>query len=142
MTILILSLCLVAFVTLSIIYIFKYKKLKTDFIKMTKPLRTGYYSNMYTQRSKNNLSEIDEIDYKAIVFVDEVDRFTNGESKIIFKKLELSSDSSEFKSACAEKFIRDRFVSIIQTSDVTWLESEQSIKNMRKEKLAQLSKNK
>lgn len=126
---------------LGVLYFIKYKTLKTkvsNIIKqIEKPLRSGYYSGDYTQ-TKNSTGE--EIDYTATSFVKEIDRFTNGDSKITLEKIEIYCENSALTVESAETHIRNNFMSIRKTSDVIWLESEQSIKDMRKEKLEQLNK--
>ena len=124
----ILSICIVTSI-LGFIYFIKYKNLKTkvsDTIKqIEKPLRSGYYIEHCTQSIRNSGTEIE---YKGMVFVNEIDRFKNGESKISFNKLEFTCDSGSFTPESAEKFIRGKFVSVVKTSSITWLESDQSAK--------------
>ena len=73
-----------------------------------------------------------------IIPLSEIDRYTNGESKISLDKIEISCGNKLFNRSGGESFIRNDFQSLIKTTDITWLESEQSIKEARKNKLAQL----
>ena len=117
-----------------LIYISKYNKLRNkvnSILKdLNKPLKYGYYE-MSCQQG-------DTIDYKAIVYIKELDRYTNGDSKIELDKIELNYGTSNFNTISAENFVRKQFRSIRKTSDITWLESEILIKEQRKEKLSRL----
>ena len=52
--------------------------------------------------------------------------------------IEIGCGNKLFNKSNAETFIRKEFQSLVNTSDITWLESEQTIKEIRKNKLAQL----
>lgn len=100
-----------------------------------KPIRTGYI-----EYELSITSSIGAPDYpfKSYVYINELDRYTNGESKIEIQKIEPGVEESKMSREKVEKYIKDRFKSIVKTSDVTWLESEQSIKDIRRNKLEQL----
>lgn len=111
----------------------KLSLLKSEIEIYSNPIRKGYYKLSCTQGdSKNAISWI------GIIFVSEIDRYTNGESKIKLDKIELKCGTNNFNSDSAEKYVRTSFISVVITSDITWLESEIAIKEMRKNKLAQL----
>ena len=86
-----LSLCGLVIFSLSI-YLLKYFKLyknlqtKTQNLisELNTPLRFGYYKVSCTQ---------DNIKYNGIIYVYETDRYTNGDSGIRLKKVELSDIS-------------------------------------------------
>lgn len=75
--------------------------------------------------------------YNSIVYIKEIDRFTNGYSKIEISNIE-PLDKNE--STEAIKQAKNNFVSLILTQNIEWLEGENSIKRIRKEKLEKLEK--
>jgi hypothetical protein len=69
----------------------------------------------------------------VIIYIKEIDRYTNGYSKI---KLDyIDTESSYYK-----KIAKENFKSLIKTVNIEWLESEDCLKNTRKEKLSKLKK--
>ena len=136
MTIIILSLLLFL---LSIVLIIKNKSLSNKIKKFIseKPLRTGYMT------FDLKITEFDKPDFcfESLVYVNELDRYTNGESKIEINKIEPGIDENKMAKVRVEKHIKDKFKSLVKTVDVTWLESEQSVKDIRKQKLKQLEEN-
>ena len=76
--------------------------------------------------------------YNVIIYVKEIDRFTNGMSKIQLTSIELVSgfDPSQFE--WVKTSMKNKFKSIKKTSDIEWLESEDAIKKLRKDKLEKL----
>ena len=104
--------------------------------ELKKPIRSGHYTEKLEWT--NTLDPTDKKDINVIVFVNELDRFKNGESKLEIDKIECGISYSRISIENVEKFIRGHFVSIKKTSDITWLESEPDIKEMRKHKLEQL----
>lgn len=74
--------------------------------------------------------------YRAIVYVDELDRYTDGYSRIRIHKIE---PTSSYKKDSEEK-AKDNFISLKLTSEINWLESEDYIKKLRKEKLDKINK--
>ena len=75
--------------------------------------------------------------HNAYVYVDEIDRYTDGYSKIKIDRIEAFSKSSE--SDAIEKST-NAFLSLKLTNEIEWLESEDNIKRIRKEKLEQIAK--
>lgn len=141
MTTIVLSLSLVLFISLFLYFFIKYnkehKKYDALFSKtnqyiseLNKPLRKGYY--------KTNCQQGSSIDYEAIIYVSEVDRYLNGDSKIRFNSVEIECGSGSINRNSAESFARKSFVTLVKTSDITWLESETEIKEQRRNKLEQL----
>lgn len=95
---------------------------------LDKPLRRGYI--------KKELSTLDgEVKFTSYVFVKEIDRYTNGESKIEIEKIEYGVDKNKANHSSIDSFIRNNIKSIIDPADVIWIESEDTIKEMRKAKL-------
>ena len=99
-----------------------------------KPLRNGYINVNLT------ITELGkpDIHFISLVYVNELDRYTNGESKIEIQKIEPCIEENKMSRERIEKYIKSKFKSLVKTSDVTWLESEQSIKDIRRNKLEQL----
>jgi len=72
-------------------------------------------------------------DYTTMIYIKEIDRYTNGYSKIIIDNIETSSSMRK------EMILRD-FKYLVRTERIEWLESEDYIKQSRKEKLSKLKK--
>lgn len=127
-----------------LIYIIKYSKVKSkideynNLVKKIKdaidifnsPLRQGYYKMRCTQNG---------ISYESIVHVIELDKYTNGDSKIKIKEIEIDCGDGKLDYQSAKNFTTRNFVSIFKTSDITWLESEITTKQIRKDKLKHLT---
>jgi len=130
-------LCIFCFIEILVILFLRKKnnKIKGLISSLEKPLRHGYYKENGTQ-----LVFGEKLSYNSIIFVNEVDRYTNGESKIKLENIEIKASNSSIDCNCVKDFIKTCFKSIKNTSEITWLESETSIKEMRKDKLAQLKK--
>lgn len=127
---------------ISIAYAFlflKYKTLKNKidtFINESKrPIRKGYIK--YTLSISNNVTGSKE-SFESLVTVKEIDRYTNGESKIEIENIDPGISEERVSKKRIEEYIKGQFISIMKTSDVTWLESEESIKTQRKNKLEHL----
>jgi len=117
----------IVFLGVSIFYIKKYNKLKKSINKYEEigTNRSGFYIN---NKGGNDA---------AIVYIDELDRYTTGYSKVKIKSVEsLNPNYKEDSISYAYK----KFVSLMETSDIIWLESEDNIKKIRKEKLEQIKK--
>ena len=101
--------------------------------------RIGYYSD-----SVNILSKEDRLNnktgevYTIITHVKELDRYTNGMSKITITNMEITSGFDIYQYEYVKTCMRNKFQSVKKTSDIEWLESEESIKEMRKQKLEKL----
>lgn len=113
---------------INLILFVKYRKLKKS-IQEYKSIGTGRYG-FYNFQYVNL--------YSALVYVKELDRYTNGFSKIEIYKIETTCSVSYRDYTI--NMIKDKFISLKNTSDIEWLESEDQIKRLRKEKLEKLSK--
>ena len=101
--------------------------------------RKGYYDNtvnlMSPEDYKNNSpGEL----YRCILYVKELDRYTNGMSKIELTDVELISGFDNTQFDYVKRTMRTKFSSLRKTSDIEWLESEDSIKEVRKQKLKKI----
>ena len=119
----IISLSLLFFISLFVNY--KYFKLKSS-IKEYNSIGTGRYG-FYNYASGS---------YIAIVYVDEIDRYKDGYSKIKINHVEATGN---WKSETIER-VRNNFITLMLTNKIEWLESEDDIKKIRKEKLENLKK--
>jgi hypothetical protein len=127
--IIILSLTLIS-LTFGFLYLKLRKKTKKIIQSLDKPIRKGYYKNS----SKYGLAN-----YEIIVYVTEIDRYTNGESKINLETIEVSgSIINSYNIDILKKIATNKFSHIVKTSDIYWMESEIEIKEQRREKLKQL----
>lgn len=104
---------------------YKYFKLK-HYIKEYDSIGTGRYG-FYNYCSGS---------YKAIVYVDEIDRYKDGYSKIKINHIEATGS---WKDDTIDK-VKNSFITLVQTNNIEWLESEEDIKRIRKEKLENLKK--
>lgn len=109
----------------------------------------GYFGYKYFMLRKLT-KEYDEIDtgrfgfynyssgslYKAIVYVREIDKYTDGYSKLKIDKVEPTYGDKD----SATRWAKNAFVSLRLTSDIEWLESIDQIKRLRKEKLLKIKK--
>lgn len=98
--------------------------------------RNGYYVDSIVLLSKEDKEKGKTGDnYSFVIYVKELDRYTNGMSKIQLTNLELTSGFDHNQYDWVKTCVRDKFSSLKKTSDIDWLESEESIKEMRKQKL-------
>lgn len=103
--------------------------------ELHKPLRKGYYKvPLKTLKTTDKPS----IPFTSIVYVNEIDSYTNGESKIKLYKIEPGVPETVCSFDTVETRLKGEFKSIVKTSDIEWLESKTSIKEARKNKLEQL----
>lgn len=101
--------------------------------------RNGYYSGSTIILSKEEKAAGEKGEkYDYIVYVKELDKYTNGESKIQLSNIEVISGFESEQIDWLKTCINKKFCSIIKTSAVTWLESEETVKEMRKQKLEKL----
>jgi len=128
-----------ALMIMSILYlsaISKYKKLfnKTNKIinDLKSPIRQGYYLKQLITMDE------DQRKFEVTVYVKELDRYTNGDCKVTIERIEPGIDNSKVSFSSIDEFVRESFKSIMKASEITWLESEVSLKEQRKNKLEQL----
>lgn len=101
-------------------YIKSYEEIGTGRVGFYMDCKSGYYSN-----------------YKSIVYIKELDRYNNGYSKIVIDRIEPIDKSSSIN---AIKYITRNFITLKETENIDWLESEDAIKKSRKEKLENINK--
>lgn len=108
------------------------KKVENTIKDLSKPLRKGYIKKDLVSTN----SDTDEkIQFFSYIFVKEMDRYTNGQSKIEIDEIEYGIDDAKVNHSKIEGFIRGDFKSVINPNEVIWIESENTIKEMRKAKL-------
>lgn len=76
--------------------------------------------------------------YRAIVYVREIDKYTDGYSLLKIDRIEPTGTGGNKETS--NQWAKDNFVSLRLTSDIEWLESTDQIKRLRKEKLLKLKK--
>lgn len=114
---------------------------KYNIIKESISKRQGYYYETTTLLSiEDRKKGLAGDPYKTYIYVQEIDRYTNGMSKIELKKIEVISGYSIEKYPWVIECETTQFSSLRKTSDIEWLESEDSIKELRKQKLKELDK--
>lgn len=100
-------------------------------------LKQGYYTYTINLVDKDNTQNA----YICNVYIKEIDRYTNGLSKIELVKIEVISGFDPAQIEWVKLGVKARFSSIKKTSEIEWLESVESIKKLRKKKLEELFKN-
>lgn len=128
------------------------KKLQDDISDLSKkmvyatesllPKKSGYYIetvNLVSAEDKGKGLKGDP--YGCVIYVEELDRYKNGESKVKLINIEIVSGFNSDQYEHVKKVLRNRFPSLRNTADITWLESEDNIKEMRKQKLKNIQKN-
>jgi len=109
------------------IYFFKYIKIKKN-VKEYEEIGTGRYG--FYDSNKNCYDS-------AIVYVKELDRYTDGFSRIVIDKVEPYNKSYNNEST---KKAYKNFMTLKRTGLIDWLESEDKTRQIRKEKLKNINK--
>ena len=121
----------------------KYKTLITNVENFKNDhLRKGYFERtLHLLREKEDRDSGKSDTYRCIIYIKELDRYTNGESKIKLWDIEILNGIDGNQYDHVKAIIRRQFSSVMPSKDITWLESESSLKKIRKEKLQQIIKN-
>lgn len=128
MIIYILYFILIIFFSTTVLYFFKYKKLKKS-IKEYEEIGTGRYG-FYINKKYSP--------YSSIVYINEIDRYKDGYSKIVIDEIEPHNKHYIKES---KKLALQDFISLKEINDIEWLESENNnIKKERQEKLKNIKK--
>jgi len=102
--------------------------------------RKGYFSvTLNLMTPEDHLNGLPGEPYKCIVYVKELDRYTNGMCKIELTEVELISGFDQTQFEHVKRTLRTQFSSLKKITDIEWLESEDSIKELRKQKLKKIS---
>lgn len=108
-------------------------------IEGLKPKRSGWYKETINLMSKEEHKNGGKGDpYETMIYVQEIDRYTNGTCKVQLSKIEIISGFKNDQYEWVKSLLTKKFISIKKISDVEWLESEEDIKKLRKEKLKKL----
>jgi hypothetical protein len=102
---------------------FRFKKLTKEFDIGTG--RVGFYK--YSSGGGS---------YRAIVYVKELDKYTDGYSLLKIDRVEATGSDKN----TSRQWATDNFISLRLTSEIEWLESVDQIKRLRKEKLLKIKK--
>lgn len=113
----------------------KIKKIDDDFRKLNEPLRKGYYTLNATQ--KDIVTGV-SVNIECVIFVNELDRYVNGESNLKLVDINMFCNDSNFNFNSMRNYITNNFRVIRSTNEITWLESEISIKEARKSKMEKI----
>jgi hypothetical protein len=113
----------------NLIFIFKFIKIK-NIIKSYYDIGTGRYG-FYENKQYMDHSNA------SYVYVKEIDRYSNGYSEIKISKIEAFNKTYETDAVRSAKI---KFISLKLTNEINWLEGEEHIKKIRKEKLDKIKK--
>jgi hypothetical protein len=92
-------------------------------------IREGYIDKNYT-------NSYDNTNMTVRIFVTELDRYTNGKSKIALKDIHLLKNNSDINKQDILYQLRSHlFKDIEDTKSIEWLESVNEIQRIRQEKL-------
>jgi len=134
------TLVAIPFIISSIVLYLKYKKVNNKYSltlqEFNRTIREGYYEgDMPLEISDIDGNIISKHKYHYIIYVNEIDRYTNGESKVELNRIEITSgyDSGQYEHI--RKVVTKRFCSVIPSDKIEWLESEETLKQQRKLKI-------
>lgn len=118
----------IALFALFVIILLKYIFLKKDVNKLYEigTGRKGYYYYNYG------------FSCKFIIYINELDRYTNGYSKISIDTIEIVNGDKRDKETI--NYAITNFLTLKRTDSIEWLDGEMSIKKSRKEKLDKIKK--
>jgi hypothetical protein len=109
-------------------------KLKTVTDIVRGKQRKGYYESGFNQ---TNLAGA-KVTMDANIYVIEVDRYTNGKSKIKIDEINyinFKGDTYIFNKTTMDKYVKENFNQLVDTKDIEWLESVDEISKERTKKL-------
>lgn len=110
-------------------------------IENLRPRRIGYYKTTLNLASiEDRKNGLKGEPYDCLVHIKEIEKYTNGDSKIQLIEVELFSGYDHNQYDHVKRTIKSKFSSIRDSADIEWLESEESIKELRKLKLEKLEK--
>jgi len=124
-----LSMIIALLVICNIIFIYRFIKLKKG-LKKYQQIGTGRFG-FYKYSHSSYLQ------YNSYIYVNEIDRYSGGFSKVEINRIEPLNSNYIGKSI---EYSRDSFLTLMATQDITWLENEDHLKKLRKEKLESLKK--
>lgn len=134
LTIIILTVLVLVFVSLFLLEKSKFNRLLKEFVSDD---RIGYYDS-------NGIYLIDDPNgrFYCRIFVKELEKYTNGMSKIELQNIEVINYPANGNNYIADVKLRikNQFSILKKTSDIEWLEPTKNIKQQRREKLEQIKK--
>lgn len=99
--------------------------------------RKGFYKGTFSQEHGDDRKTKVTVD----IYVEEIDRYKNGKSKIKLLDIDytsISGFSNLFNKTSNEKYIRETFKQLVNTNDIEWLESVDEISKERKKKFERI----
>ena len=103
-------------------------------------LRTGFYEYTTHLLKGDNTKKYDI--YVCMIYVTELEKYDNGYSKIKLDNISIVSGVDISKYNWVKKCVTEKFNQIIESKDVTWLEKNKDISEVRKDKLERILKDK
>jgi len=102
-------------------------------------LRTGFYE--YTTHLLKKGNDPNDYDvYKSVIYVTELEKYQNGYSKVRLDKIDIISGVNMDNYEYVKKTQSKKFKEIIESKDVTWLEKDKDLTEVRKDKLERILK--
>jgi hypothetical protein len=141
------------FFSTSVAFAILFKKLKTKYENLLlgfdelknnilNEKKIGYYCGQINLVSKEEKADGKKGEtYYYTVHVEEVDRYTNGMSKLKLLNVEVTYGYDHSQYEWIKETTASKFSTIKLTKDVEWLESLETIKTTRKKKLEEVIKN-
>jgi len=101
-------------------------------------LRVGFY-DMIVKLAETEDDKVSS-DYDTIIHVIETERYVNGYSKIKHIKTDVTSGFNPNNYDYVKKLSKQKFNTLVKTTDIIWLEVDQDIKELRINKLNSILK--
>lgn len=122
------------------VYKEKYESLVNEFnkLKESEKQRKGYYKSQLTF---TNGATKEKFDFDTLIYVKEVAKYKNGKSKIEFLYVDIIWTHSGVgpQKDNVTNYVINHFESLVDSTEIEWLEVEEDIKEIRKNKMKQLT---
>ncbi len=108
--------------------------------ELNKPLRKGYIIQKLSIVGGIGGKTNSKKPFESYIYVTELDRYNNGESKIKVENIECGIDNDNYDNKKVKEYILGNMKSIVKTTDVIWFDSVTEVKELRKAKLEILNR--
>lgn len=125
------------------------KKLEDDLVVLNnkykiavedlKPKKIGYYKGTINLVDKDDPKNNNKNPYDYVVYIKEVEKYTNGDCKISLDHIDVIAGFDPHQYDWIKRSVTMRFPTLMKISDIEWLETEDDLKELRKQKLEKLN---